>query len=581
MSQLEYSQKKSISAKSIIVGLIVIILLISSAIILFLYPFASKEKRNYFLGDNPIILENKQQGNALINDGSVYIPVSFIKDFLDESLIFDQKSQSIIITTKNKVIQMPTKSLTYYVNEKPVNLHFPAIQTENGNMYVAIDSLLSYYPIRYQTLPETNGIWIQQDGEKIQSGFIMDKDVHEEKLRLRTKPTLQAPYVAEVDSNEPVFIEGKREDFYLIRKQNGIAGYIKESLIKQGDIELVTIENQEKIVKPNPIKGPIHLTWEAVYNKNPNTKKLPEMPGVNVVSPTWFELEDQDGNINNLGSLDYVKWAKKRGYQVWGLFSNAFDPKLTHLAFKDFETRSRMIRQLLHFSQAYQLNGINLDIENVSLEDGPLITQFVREATPLFHEAGLTVSIDITFISSSENWSLFYEREKLAKIVDYLIVMAYDEHWGSSPIAGSVASLPWVEENTEKLLSVVPHQQLILGVPLYTRLWKEETDANGQLKVTSKALSMGQIKEWLENNKLQPKYDTATGQNYAELFVPDEQTTYKVWLEDEVSLKKRVQLAEKYQLAGVATWSRFFADDTAWTALKFTETKYTNADSHK
>jgi spore germination protein YaaH len=244
------------------------------------------------------------------------------------------------------------------------------------------------------------------------------------------------------------------------------------------------------------------------------------------------------------------------------LFSNAFDPELTYQAFKDFETRQKMIRELLHYSQIYDLDGINLDIENVNPEHGPLVTQFVREATPYLHEAGLIVSMDITFIAGG-NWSAFYEREKLARIVDYLAVMAYDEHWGSSPVAGSVASLPWVEENLKQLLDVVPHEKLILGVPLYTRLW--EVKDSGE--VSSTALSMDKVKEWLDKHQLTPSYDEASGQNYAELYVQEEQTTYKIWLEDELSLKKRAELADRYELAGVASWSRYFADETAWLAL--------------
>ncbi len=135
------------------------------------------------------------------------------------------------------------------------------------------------------------------------------------------------------------------------------------------------------------------------------------------------------GPIQNLASVDYVKWAKQKGYQVWGLFSNNFDPDLTHAVLNDFETRQNLIRQLLYYSQMYELNGYNIDFENVRMEDGPLLTQFIREATPYFHEAGLYVSVDVTFISSSGNWSQFYEREKLSEIVDYIVVMAYDEHW--------------------------------------------------------------------------------------------------------------------------------------------------------
>ncbi|WP_442600259.1 glycosyl hydrolase family 18 protein [Neobacillus sp. D3-1R] len=577
MSRVETYRKTPIPKRWIISGLILAIAMITSAILLLLYPFASKEKNHYFTGENPILYQNKQHGNALIIRDAVFIPIDFIKDNLDDSIIFDESSQSIILTTKNKVVQMPTESLTYYVNEKPVKLHVPTTQTSNGELYVAVEPLLSYYPIQYEILTETNAVWVQQNGDELVHAKVSEKEVHPEKLRLRVNPTLRSPYLAVVIEGEKLFYEGEKEKYYLVRKENGIRGYLQKELVDKGKSEKISIIREEKSVVLKKIDGPIKLTWEAVYNRNPDPTKLPKMPGINVVSPTWFELENSDGNIKNLGSLDYVKWAHKREYQVWALFSNAFDPELTHLAFKNYETRQKMIRELLHYSQMYHLDGINFDIENVNLEDGPFITQFMREATPLLHEAGLTVSMDITFISSSSNWSAFYEREKLGTIVDYLMVMAYDEHWGSSPIAGSVASLPWVEENMEELLKIVPHEKLILGVPLYTRLWKEEILTDGQTKVSSKAFSMTKIKEWLVENKLKPSYDHLSGQNYAEVFLKEENATYRVWLEDELSLKKRADLVLKYELAGVASWSRFFADDTAWVALHSNKS-FTKAD---
>ena len=257
-----------------------------------------------------------------------------------------------------------------------------------------------------------------------------------------------------------------------------------------------------------------------------------------------------------------MNWAKSRGYQVWALFSNGFNPDLTHEAFNDYETRQTIIRQLLHYSQMYQLDGINIDIENVREEDGPLVTQFVREATPYFHQAGLVVSMDITFIAGG-NWSAFYERDKLAETVDYLMVMAYDEHWGTSPKAGSVASFPWVEQNLQKLLEIVPNDKLILGVPLYTRLW--EIKDTGE--VSSKAIKMTEAKEWLTEKGITPIYDEQSGQNFAEYYDAEAQSTYQIWMEDELSLKKRADLVEKYELKGVASWSRYFADETAWLAL--------------
>ncbi|MEH7124899.1 glycosyl hydrolase family 18 protein [Bacillus sp. JJ1773] len=563
MARIEFHKKKPLSMKWIAGGLLFACFLIISSIILLLYPFASKETESYFHGENPILYEGIQSGNAIIEGNSVYLPISFIQENFDDAITFDEKSNSVIITTKNKVIQMPSESLTYYVNEEPVQLHFSVFKTKDHDMYLAIEPLLTYYPFEYTIMPETNAIWIKKNDQEILHAKVINKEVNEEKLRLRTDASLKAPYTGQVENGEMLFVESEQEDYYFARKENGVAGYIKKDYITTGETEIVTINRaHEEVVVPK-IEGPIQLTWEAVYTKNPDTAQMPIMSGVNVISPTWFELADPEGGIKNLGSLEFVNWAQNQGYQVWGLFSNAFDPALTHEAFKNFETRQKMIRQLLHFSQIYQLNGINLDIENVNPEDGPLITQFVREAVPYFHEAGLVVSMDITFISSSGNWSAFYERDKLANLVDYMVVMAYDEHWGTSPKAGSVASLPWVEENLKRLLEVVPNDRLILGVPLYTRLWEQKD--NGE--VSSKALSMAKVKQWLKANELTPVYDEASGQNYAEIYSEKEQTTYKIWLEDELSLKKRADLARKYNLAGVASWSRYFADESAWAAL--------------
>lgn len=550
------------------------ILMIASSILFLLYPFASKERSTYFTEKNPILFEGTQKGNALLEGGSIFLPLTFMQEHIDNSIIFDEKSKSIIITTTDKVIQMPTDSLTFFINKKPVDLQVSPIISKEGQIFVAIDPLLSYYPIQYSLLEDTGAVWVQKNGDQYIQGEITAEDVHPEKLRLRTESTLNSPYTAEMSKQETVMIEAEEQDYYLVRKENGLSGYINKKYVKKNKEVTITISQKNEILEIPKINGPIQLTWEAVYTKNPDHTQIPDMLGLNVVSPSWFSLIGNDGSISNLASLEYSKWAQSKGYQVWGLFSNSFDPVLTHEALKDFETRQKIIVQLLHFSQMYQLQGINFDIENVKQEDGPLVTQFMREATPYLHEAGLVVSMDITFYAGeNNNWSSFYERSKLAGIVDYLIIMAYDEHSGSSPVAGSVSSLPWVEKNLQNLLNEVPKEKLILGVPLYTRLWKEQQKEDGTTEVSSQALSMTKVKEWLAEKGLQPVYDEESGQNYVEYYAEVEKATYKVWIEDELSLSKRANLASTYQLAGVAAWSRNFGDQTAWTAINMDPNK--------
>ena len=247
------------------------------------------------------------------------------------------------------------------------------------------------------------------------------------------------------------------------------------------------------------------------------------------------------------------------------LFSNGFDPELTHQMLSSSEQRMDVIKQLLSYVDLYQLDGINIDFENVNIEDKELLVQFVRELTPLMHEKDRIVSMDVTFISLSENWSMFYDREELSAIVDYIMVMAYDEHWANSPKAGSVASLPWVEEGVQRILQEVPNDKLILGLPFYTRLWIEETNENGEIKVSSKTLSMEKAEEWIKEKGASVIVDEKSGQNYVE--VKEDKTIYKIWLEDKFSIDKRIELMKKYRLAGVAAWRRGFETEEVWESI--------------
>lgn len=568
MSQLIIQSPKRQKKKKIILGLMIGILLIISSVLLLLYPFASKEKSSYFNGEKPILLNGKQIGNAITANDTVYLPLSVWQKNIDSAIAYDESSNSVIVTTKDKVVQFPTDSVSYFVNNEPVNLQFHPIKDENGEVYVALDPLVDFYAITYSMLKDNGGVLLEQDGEKKTHATVTAAKKDEDYKRLRTEPSLFSSYTAEVADKEAVTIEKEEDDYYYIRKENGIAGFIKKDLIKKEKTETVKVELKQNEPKLAKVNGPIQLTWEAVYSKNPDTSTIKKMEGVNVVSPTWFKLSDNKGNVSNLGSTAYVKWAHQQKYQVWGLFSNDFSPEKTHKVFKDYKTRQKVIRQLLVYSEMYDLDGINIDIENVNEEDGKYVTQFVREATPYLHEAGLTVSMDVTFIAGG-NYSAFFERAHLSDLVDYMVVMAYDEHWATSPEAGSVASLPWVENNLDALMEEVSNEKLVLGVPLYTRLWEEK--ANGE--ISSKALSMEKADEWVKKHKVSVTYDEETGQNYGEYYDNKTKSTYKIWLEDEVSLTNRAKLVDKYNLAGIASWSRFFADETAWSALALEEAK--------
>jgi spore germination protein YaaH len=265
--------------------------------------------------------------------------------------------------------------------------------------------------------------------------------------------------------------------------------------------------------------------------------------------------------------------ANARGLAVWALVGNNFDPDLTRSVLSSSGRREKVIRQLLAYTHLLDLDGLNIDFENMYRADGRLFVQFLRELIPLAHAQGLAVSVDVSVPSESDNWSRVYDRRAIAQTVDYVALMAYDEHWAGSPVAGSVASLPWTEAAIQATLSEgVPREKLLLGLPFYTRLWEEHALPSGGVKVKSTAFSLPGTRAFIQQNSLLPKLDPASRQNFVILSAGS--STLKVWLEDEHSLRKRLALVKKYQLAGVAGsigWParRYPPADLVWNELGY------------
>jgi spore germination protein YaaH len=517
----------------------------------------------------PVLYEGEMLDLPAIGEkDSLKLPFEMVKEQLDPTMAREDKTNSVIITTTDKVIRLQTSQLTALINEKPFQLKFPLEKT-GDRFYLPMEPLKMLYRIELRESPDTGAVILVKEGDTIRWGKIRTvPDKPDKKLAMRKEPTIKAPILADLAQGEEVMVWDEEGEWAKILLKNGYSGYMKQSDLTELREEV--IPKQEPAASPiqwKPPGGKINLTWEQVVEKNPDTAKISAMPGLNVVSPTWFHLADGQGNLKNLASAAYVKWAHDRGYQVWGLFSNGFEPKQTTEALSTYDKRMNMIKQLLSFAQMYKLDGINIDFENVYTADKQNLTQFVREMTPLLHEQGLVVSIDVTPKSGTEMWSLFYDRPALAQTVDYMMVMAYDEHWASSPKAGSVASLPWVEKTVQVLLKEekVPASKLVLGIPFYTRLWTEEMK-DGKTKVTSRAIFMDTSKRIMKEKGLTPEFSKETGQNYVEY--TEDGKLQRIWLEDETSVKSRLELVNKYDLAGIASWRRGYESPELWEFIR-------------
>lgn len=525
-------------------------------------PFEGRKNVIVYHGDaysKPFLLQNEQ----------VSLPFDFIKEHLDPNIYWDQPTKSVIVTTKDKVLRMESEKLVAYLNRTPVDLHVP-VQEVDGTRYVPLAPLQKLYPVQVKHVPSTTVLIVEKAGDSMQQGKIFAVDSKDKTQQLRAGASDKQPIVSDLAADSSVDILQEETGWYHVQTADGLIGYLPKDAVQLTQVREIPLpkpSEESKIAGWKPLGGKVNLAWEHVVNRNPDVSEIGGMPGLNVVSPTWFELKDEKGTVGNKADPAYVKWAHKRGYKVWALVSNGFNPDWTKAVLSDFTLREKFIVQIIQYAHMYDLDGINLDFENVYVDDKERLVQFVRELTPYLHEQGLTVSMDVTIKSSSDRWSRFYDRAALAQVVDYIMVMTYDEYWASSPVAGSVASLPWVEKGLQGVLEEVPNDKLILGVPFYTRLWKEVKQPDGSVKVSSKAYSMSKAQAWMDERKLKAEPDQQTGQLYVSYTDPKDGATYKMWLEESGSMQKRIELVKKYDLAGVGAWRRGFETDDIWTTI--------------
>jgi len=310
--------------------------------------------------------------------------------------------------------------------------------------------------------------------------------------------------------------------------------------------------------------GKINLVWDVRANSQELSREA-KVTGLNVLSPTWFAITKSNGLLSSKADRSYVEQAHNKDYKVWALITNSFDPDLTHEIFIDAKAQQQVINQLLLYASYYNLDGINLDFENIYDDDKNSLSNFVEKISTALKQQNLIVSVDLTVPANVPNWSNCYDRVKLGKAADYIMVMTYDEHWSKSPVSGSVASYGWVKTGIEKTLFSIPKEKLLVGLPFYMREWEETDNGTAWPQVRSRTLSMASSDEKIKNNHLALQWLDDQGQYYSEY--QQDGKRYRIWFEEERSLALKADLVDKYQLAGIASWRKGFEKQSIWTVL--------------
>ncbi len=498
---------------------------------------------------------------VITDDGQVLMSLDAVLEHIDDRVFWEPESDMITLTTHDTVLRMRTDQLTAHLNQRPVDLSLPVTLIDDIP-HLPLGTLSELYGLSYVYHADTSTLVVDWGGTAFQTATVSST------TRARTGPGISNPWIVELSQGEEIVILEEKDGWYSIRTQGGVLAHVPKSHTQLAGIMVTQRQDRPGLPSWRPMGEKIILTWDYVGGTGANAPRFanyPPLPGVNVISPTWFHVVDGQGNMTSLADPAYVAWAHDQGLRVWALVTNGFNPDRTRQILRDPEIREKVVLQILAYAALYGVDGINIDFENMYQDDRDYFSQFVRELAPLAREQGLVVSVDVTAISLSPTWSLCYDRPALAKAADYLILMAYDQHPAASPVAGPVAALDWTERVLVRMLQEVPREQLILGVPFYTRVWTEEPRAGGGLDVSSRAVSMGVAERLVQEKNAEVEYDEKLGLNHA--WYTEGSTTYRIWLEDEESIRKRAALVNQYGLPGLASWRRGFEKPEIWEVL--------------
>lgn len=545
--------------KAIVIG-IGLLLVFIIAVWIYIQP----NQQVISISDEPyLVIDDKiftHVDSVIIEEGIIYISYDIVKEHIDPNLFYDENDEMLIFTDKQRVLRCSVNSNEASLNHKKFYMDRPIKEVDN-KIYIPEEILHGYYNLEVNHWEETNGIVVNRKDYRYLTGEVILEGGDIRFNFSRKSPIL----LKDVPVETELIVFEEYKDWYKVRTYDGILGYMEEKYLKINfNIDNEAVERDEEI---NKRKEKINLTWDYIHRKMESIGSIEPIYGINVVSPTWFSIVDEQGEILDKGNKEYVAEYKKLGYDIWPLINNSFNPDITSRLLSSSRLRQELIEKIMKIYDYYGVDGINIDFENVYVKDKDLLTQFVRELYPVFREKGMIVSIDVTPISSSENWSLCYDRKRLSETVDYIMLMAYDQHWANSPVAGSVAQYTWVEDSVKAILNEVPKEKLILGIPFYTRLWAIK-NIDGKEEVSSKALSMEEVNRFVKENNVELIWDAESGQYYGETIKED--VTYKIWVEDAKSLQLKSSLVNKYDLAGIASWRKGFESDEVWPVLSYT-----------
>ena len=550
--------------------LIVIILIVLVLAVSFIYERLHADTPTDKMADLNDIYQSEDGTAAVIANGvlsearaewrgqTAYLNLGIVRDELNDHFYWDDNEKLLLYTTANEVVRADAESTYQGV---PVFFEQGKNDAAESRVYISLDYVSCYTNTQVETYSAPSRVFLRTIyGESEYADVAEETAVH-------SKANVKSPLLVKASAGSRLWVireEGSDWLYvYVGGEDGGVVGYVQRKLVSN----LETVDDTGPYQQPEythlSLSEPIRMVWHQVFQESGLDawdSLMENVSGVNVLAPTWFSIVDSEGTVESRANQEYVDRAHANGMQIWALVENInSEVKLDNARLLNTtSSRNRIIQTLIEQALAYGIDGLNVDLEGLPSSAGSGYIQFIRELSVECRKNGLILSVD-NYVPSA--WTTHYQRDKQAEVIDYLVIMAYDEHYNGSE-AGSTASFPFVENGIANTIAQgVPADRIICAVPFYSRIWHGDGSS-----VSSETISMPNMQAYIAEHELTPVWEDDIAQNYVE-YTDEEGTLNRIWVEDASSLQAKIDVIRNYSLAGVAGWKLGMETSDVWSIL--------------
>lgn len=506
-----------------------------------------------------IVLQDEiVEEKARISDGICYLDIATIHKYLNDRFYVDGGEGLLLYTLPEDIVRNSIGSSVKETAQGREELGYTAAIWEGDTLYVALDYIKQYTNFSYQLFTDPYRIQLTTEWPSYEVASISKN------TQVRVKGGVKSEILTDVQKGDQVSVLEQMETWSKVKTADSVIGYVENKRLTgiRSEQPIPVTDYQEPEYTSLTRDHKINLGWHVVASAGGNdtfNSVTANAGNLNVISPTWFKLCDNEGGYTSFASADYVQKAHDRGLEVWALIENIEykDSISMYEILSSTTTRQKLIDSLMNDLITYGIDGINVDFEQLSMDCGEHFVEFIRELSAACRKNGKVLSVD-NYVP--RDFNDYYDRKEQGIVADYVIVMGYDEHYAGSKEAGSVASIDYVEDGIAQTVKEVPAEKVINAIPFYTRIW--ETTGDG---ISSQAVDMVTAEQFISNHGITAEWDETTCQNYGEYTSGD--SRYQVWLEDADSIRVKLNVMENYGIGGVAEWRLGFEKPEIWDVI--------------